>query len=122
MTEIENRDSEPSASSPWRERMVRRGLVYFQGMRYSSIELQALWRGQTGGELIVLVKPVAEGTSYLTWKPDEGAEGLLSLVEQDARRFGDLSWNEVDGVLKRESELLTQPRSKPQRVREPTRK
>ncbi|WP_277183250.1 hypothetical protein [Caballeronia sp. BR00000012568055] len=121
MTDIESLDAEPSASSPWRKRMVHRGLVYFKGMRYTSIELHALWGGLTNGGLMVLVKPVAESSSYLIWKPDEGPAGLLTLTGEDACRFGDLSWNEIDMVFKRELAIASQPKLV-RRISAPTRK
>lgn len=101
--------------------MVHQGLVYFKGMRFTSMELHTLWRERTGGELTVQVQRVDGDPSYLIWKLADGPEGLLSLTVEDALRFGGLSWIEIDMMLKRESNLLSQPEPI-RRRRAPTRK
>jgi len=108
---------------PWEERLVRRGVVWIQNLRFTSDSLVALFNeyaehpNKEDRKLKVKVKRLDGDPKSLIWLQLSGEEGLLSIVDEDARRIGNVSWKgvellHVDEVAREEALEVPRARSR----------
>jgi len=86
---------------PWHERICRRGLVFFMSMRYTSEELVGFFdeHAKSPGKvkpLPVLVKRLDGHANTLLWKKPDGSTSELTLVDEDERSIGNVTWKGLE--------------------------
>ncbi|WP_250452503.1 hypothetical protein [Caballeronia sp. ATUFL_M2_KS44] len=95
---------------PWEPRLSRDGLIYFKGYRFTSSALVVLHNQyaerplKEDRKLWVKVKRLDGKAKKLLWLLPNGEEGILDMVDEDARRVGDASWKEVELIALGEAE------------------